>query len=62
MPPDLKKERPLERPLGQKAVEATVIMHYLTALAANNCRSQPYLPRENLRHKTGFTRLIFGGF
>ena len=61
-PPDLKKERPLKRSLGQKVVEATVITHYRTALAANNCRSQPYLPRENLRHETGFTRLIFGGF
>ena len=62
MPPDPKKERPLERTLGQKAGEAIVITHYPTALAANNCRSQPYLPRENLRHKPGLTRLNLGGF
>ena len=62
MPPDLKKELPLERTFGQKVVEATVIMHYRTALVTNNCRAHPYLPRENLRHQTAITRLIFGGF
>ena len=54
-----KRTTPPKISLGQKVVEATVITHYRTALAANNCRSQPYLPREILRHKTGFPKAYF---